>query len=303
MIVRYLHKDVTWLDVVHPTSDEVRQIFKECKLPASFADDLTSMTPRSEAKCDSGAIKITLDFPIVKRTDITHPHEIKFIATKKHLITVRFEDIQAVDRFQKEFEVLSLLNNKSKNSDGALLMLVMLTYLYQGLDEKLDYLESKTQGVEQGILIDDEKALLLEISSISRRVIAFQHTLQTHNVALIDLSKLIPEQYGKIYNEKLEQIRDTYQHLVHRSGSLLGSIRDLRQTNSDLLTAKQNEVMKFFTIIAFITFPLTLFSSMFGMNTEHTPLVSGEYGFWYIVGIMSVASVIFFIFFKYKKWL
>lgn len=93
MIDRYLHKDVTWMDVVHPTSDEIRQIFKECKLPANFADDLTSMTPRSEAKSSKGAIKITLDFPIVKRTDITHPHEVKFIATKKHLITIRFEDI------------------------------------------------------------------------------------------------------------------------------------------------------------------------------------------------------------------
>ncbi len=303
MIERYLHKDVTWLDVVHPTSDEIRQIFKECKLPASFADDLTSMTPRSEAKCDSGAIKITLDFPIVKRTDITHPHEIKFIATKKHLITIRFEDIQAVHRFQKEFEVLSLLNNKSKNSDGALLMLVMLTYLYQGLDEKLDYLESKTQGVEEGILIDDEKELLLEISSVSRRVISFQHTLQTHNLALSDLAILIPQEYGKIYNEKIEQIKDTYQHLTHRAGSLLGSIRDLRQTNSDLLTAKQNEVMKIFTIMAFITYPLTLFTSTFGMNTQYTPLVSREYGFWYILGIMTIASACFFAFFKYKKWI
>jgi len=303
MIVRYLHKDVTWLDAIHPTSDEIREIFKECKLPANFAVDLTSMTPRSEAKIEKGAIKITLDFPIVKRTDINHPHEIKFIATKKHLVTIRFEDIQAVHRFQKEFEVLALLKDKSKNSDGALLLLVMLSYLYQGLDEKLDYLESKIQGIEQGIMVYDEKALLFEISAVSRRAISFQHTLQTHSLALKDLASLIPENYGKTYNERIELISATYKHLTYRVDSLLGSVRDLRQTNSDLLTAKQNEVMKFFTIIAFITFPLTLFTSMFGMNTESTPLVSNENGFWYIVGIMSVASIVFFIFFKYKKWL
>lgn len=303
MIDRYLHKDVTWMDVVHPTSDEIRQIFKECKLPANFADDLTSMTPRSEAKSSKGAIKITLDFPIVKRTDITHPHEVKFIATKKHLITIRFEDIQAVHHFQKEFEILSLLNNKSKNSDGALLMLVMLDYLYQGLDEKLDYLESKTQGIEERITTDNEKELLFEISDVSRRIISFQHTIQTHNLALRDLAEIIPKNFGASYTPKIEQLLVTYQHLLRRSGSLLGSIRDLRQTNSDLLSAKQNEVMKIFTIMAFITFPLTLFTSMFGMNTEYTPLVTGQYGFWYILGIMTIASAGCFIFFKYMKWL
>lgn len=303
MIERYLHKDVTWMDVVHPTSDEIRQIFKECKLPANFADDLTSMTPRSEAKSSKGTIKITLDFPIVKRTDITHPHEIKFIATKKHLITIRFEDIQAVHHFQKEFEILSLLNNKSKNSDGALLMLVMLDYLYQGLDEKLDYLESKTQDIEERISTDNEKELLFEISAVSRRIISFQHTLQTHNLALRDLSEIIPKNFGLTYKPKIDQLLVTYQHLLRRSGSLLSSIRDLRQTNSDLLSAKQNEVMKIFTIMAFITFPLTLFTSMFGMNTEYTPLVTGQYGFWYILGIMTIASAGCFIFFKYKKWL
>jgi magnesium transporter len=304
MIERFVNKGVTWLDVVHPTSDEIRTIFRECKLPASFADDLTSMTPRSEAKALNGAIKITLDFPIVKRTDITHPHEVKFIATKKHLVTVRFEDIQAVHRFTKEFEVLSLLKDKNKKeADGALLMIVMLSYLYQGLDEKLDYLESKTQDIEQGIQFDDEKDLLFEISAISRRIISFQHTISTHNQALKELANLLKANFGTVHEDKITQLIVSYQHLVHRAGSLLNSIRDLRQTNSDLLTAKQNEVMKIFTIMAFITFPLTLFTSMFGMNTEHTPLVSGQYGFWYILGIMTIISAGFFVYFRYKKWL
>jgi LPXTG-motif cell wall-anchored protein len=55
--------------------------------------------------------------------------------------------------------------------------------------------------------------------------------------------------------------------------------------------------------MAFVTFPLTLFASLFGMNTLSLPLTGYKGDFWTIVGIMSVAAVCFFTYFRYKKWL
>lgn len=57
-----------------------------------------------------------------------------------------------------------------------------------------------------------------------------------------------------------------------------------------------------FTILAFITFPLTLFTSMFGMNTKTTPLVGRDGDFWIILGAMTVISIGFFAYFRYRKW-
>ena len=70
-----------------------------------------------------------------------------------------------------------------------------------------------------------------------------------------------------------------------------------------MLTTKQNETIKTLTIMAFITFPLTLFSSMFGMNTEGTPIIGHQYDFWIIIAVMCTVAVFFFAFFKYKKWM
>lgn len=302
MITKYHYKTVTWHDVVNPSNEDVRLLFKECKLPAAFSGDLTSMTPRSEAKAENNAIKLTLDFPVVKRTDITHPHEIKFIAIKKHLITIRFEDIQAIHKFTKEFEMSALLK-KDTSADGAHLLLVMMTYLYQGLEEKLDYLESKMQSVEQSIFADDEKRMLFEISGISRRLITFRHTIHTHETALDDLTQHIITTFGLKYEPRLKKLEATYYHLMRRVQSMSSTLEDLRNTNNALLTAKQNEVMKIFTIMAFVTFPLSVLTSLFGMNTNSTPLVSAEHGFWYIVAIMSILSIIFFAYFRYKRWI
>ena len=303
MIHRYSYENITWLDVIHPTSEDVREIFTECDIPAEFADDLTSMTPRTETKSQKGSVKITLDFPIVKRTDIDRAHEIKFIATKKHLVTIRFEDITAVHSFTKQFEVLGLMKKTGSKAGGGHLLLTMLGHLYSSLDEKIDYLESKIQDIEENIFKNNEKEMLLAISGVSRRLVSFRHSLMAHEAALDDLAKANTIAFGKTFTGSTASIRLTYHHLSRRLVALSGTLEELRDTNNALLTTKQNEVMKTLTIMAFITFPLTLFTSLFGMNTTDTPLVGSENGFWYITGIMVVVSIGFFIYFKYKNWI
>lgn len=303
MIERFENKKITWFDVVHPTAEEVRELFKEVTLPAEFGDDLTSMTPRSRSRAVRGALKITLDFPIVKRTDINHSHEIKFLVTRDKLITIRFEDIQAVYKFGKEFEVQSLLKNGERGIAGPHYFLSLLGHLYDGLEAKLDYLESKMLAVEEGIFDDKEKEVLFEISKISRRLIAFQHTLEAHDELLQGLKTDIETAFGREFVPTVTELENVYRHLMQRGSGLANAVENLRNTNNALLTAKQNEVMKTLTIMAFITFPLSLFTSMFGMNTEATPILGMPNDFWIIVGIMSFITVCFFAYFRYKKWI
>ncbi|MCA9365721.1 hypothetical protein KC723_02405, partial [Candidatus Kaiserbacteria bacterium] len=129
MVHRYENTHVTWYDLLNPTIEEVREIITECNLPLNFASDMTTMTPRNEVLAAKGALKVTFDYPIVKRTDITHPHEIKFIATKSALVTVRFEDIDAIHSYAKQFEVDSMLSNKRKLT-GNILFALLISYLY-----------------------------------------------------------------------------------------------------------------------------------------------------------------------------
>ena len=109
MIERHTYKKLIWLDISNPTHEEIREVASEAKVPIEYTDDLTTMIPHSDTYYKKGFLKITLDFPIVKRTDINHPHEIKFLVTKTHLITIRFEDIEAMHHFSKEFEMMSTL--------------------------------------------------------------------------------------------------------------------------------------------------------------------------------------------------
>lgn len=305
MINRYKHNNLTWLDVSNPTVEEIRDIVSECKIPLELANDLTTTNPRTEALARKGTLKITLDFPIVKRTDISHPHEIKFIVTNKYLITFRFEDIEAIHYFGKEFEVMCMLNNQvadKRQIKTTGLFFTLLSHLYTTLHTKLDYIEAKIADVEEGVFNNQEREMVFEISHLTRRLIGFKQAVGSHEKALEHLHELIKVAFPGNYTDDVLNMEHHYRSVNRRTYSLISAVEDLRDTNNALLSTKQNEVMKMFTILAFITFPLTLFTSMFGMNTTTTPIIGRQNDFWMIVGIMIIVSISFFVFFRYKRW-
>lgn len=303
MITRATFNKTVWLDVLNPTAEEIRAVFEECPLPPDFTNDLMGMTPHTETRTAKGALKITLDFPIVKRTDIDHPHEVKFIATKSHFITIRFEDMELIHRFSKELEVLSILKSAGKRATGGHILLALLAYIYDGLNTKLDYLESRMHDIENEMFNENEKEILADISQIGHRLIAFQQTINAHQGALDDLKNCIEYAFGKSYVRSVDNITVSYEHLLRRVSAVMHTLENLRDTDNALLSAKQNEIMKTLTIMAFIMLPLTLLSSLFGMNAVNMPLVEEENGFWMIIAIMVTAALIFFAFFKYKRWM
>ncbi len=302
MIERYAQKNRTWLDVVNPTSEEIREIMTEASIPTDFINDLTVMIPHNEVQYRKGTLKITLDFPIVRRTDINHPHEVKFIVTKTHLVTIRFEEIEALHRFAKEFEILCVLKN-GKQASTVSLFITMLNFMYDAMYIKLDYLETKLKDVEEEIFNEHEKEMVFELSQISRRLIAFKQTIAAHENALVRLRTGLGVAFGKAHEHHVDLLEHHYRHLTRQIFTLNHTLNDLRETNYALLSTKQNETMKIFTILAFITFPLTLFTSLFGMNTVTTPIIGQEGDFWIILSVMVIVTIFFFVYFKYKRWI
>jgi Mg2+ and Co2+ transporter CorA len=94
--------------------------------------------------------------------------------------------------------------------------------------------------------------------------------------------------------------RNETRHLVE---TLRAVAAEVRETNAALLNARQNEIMKTLTIMAFTTFPLSLIASIFGMNTDYLPIVGTPGDFWIVMGIMIALTASFFVYFRAKHWI
>lgn len=303
MIERFNQKKVVWVDVSNPTNEEIHQLMVEFELPPNLVADLLAPVPRSEAVVAGKTVKLTMDFPIVHRTDIVGPHEIKFFVSNEYLITIRYEDIGALDGFKKQFDMLTTLNKTSKKLTGTDIFIALMNALYESTAEKLDYVQSLLTDLEADIYDGHEKEMVFRLSGISRKLITFRQTLKAHDDVFRDAKPHFETVFKKSYHDELEDLHMHYFHLVRRTWTLFETLEDFRNTNFALLSTKQNEITKTLTIMAFVTFPLTLVASVFGMNTKSTPLVGYKNDFWVVFGIMVVATILFFIYFKIKKWI
>lgn len=302
MIERFSQGKVSFVNMHTPTNEEVHEVMTEYNIPPTLLNDALSPIPQNYVMVVDNVIKMVVDFPVVKRIDAQHQYEVKFLITKHALIIIGYEEMEAIDRFKKQFEVVSVLHKKQRLT-SAHLFLALMSEFYQTSATKLDYINSILSDIEAEIFNDNEKQMVIDIAKTGKKLIAFRHVLRTHEDVLMGLRPLFGSMFKDIVHEELSGLNHTYYLLLNRTNASFETLNALRDTNMATLTAKQNEIIKTLTIMAFITFPLTLFSSMFGMNTEATPIIGHRHDFWIIVGTMLTGAIFFFSLFKFKKWM
>ncbi len=303
MVDRFTQGKLRWVNMKNPSPAEVQKVMKELSVSPLLMNDLSTPVPKNSAVRVDSTIKITLDFPVVKRIDITHPYEIKFIISKNWLITVQYEEMEGIDRYKRQFEVATTLRKSQKHITGGHLFVSLMNNLYDSASTKLDYIESKLAEIEDHIFKNNERQMVSEISSVSKKLITFRHILRGHEDVFREARSHFEVVFGTTFNADLQNIQGQYFLLLRHTNTLFDTLTALRETNTAMLTTRQNEIIKNLTLMAFITFPLTLLSSMFGMNVESAPIIGNEGDFWIIVGIMIFGVVGFFTFFKRKGWL
>lgn len=114
---------------------------------------------------------------------------------------------------------------------------------------------------------------------------------------------------------KLEKIEDPkinkkfYTELSTQVHNLISTIDfDLQELDSkiNLIFSIQghrlNEVMKTLTIFSVVFIPLTFLAGIYGMNFKNIPELESQYGYFILLGIMVLITLISVYFFKKKKW-
>jgi magnesium transporter len=305
MLTRHIHGELVWVDAVSPTTEEVRSLMEEFSLDPLLADELLVPSLRNRVDARESYFYIVLHFPAFKHAhDIAStPLEIDFIVGRKWLITTRYDTIDPLHQFSTLFEVDSVLDKHNMGEHAGYVFYYMLSELYHRLYDELSYISTRLDAVEERIFEGYEKEMVVELSVISRDLLNYAQTLDSHRPLLSSLETPGVALFGYEYVRNIRQLSGDYDRLANEMKSNRASLLELRDTNNSLLTTKQNEIMKIFTIMAFVTFPLSLFASLFGMNTVGTPILGNRLDFWIIVGIMFAAASVFFAFFKYKKWL
>ncbi len=311
--------NVHWVDLESPTKEELNKVMRDYDIDPMTMHELLEPSLKPRAERHDKYLYFVLHFPSTKDNRSLSEFEVDFILGKDFMITTRYKADGTFEAFKRRIELFE------KHNDGTVaeslhfnsapeLFLDLLIRMYKSVDEEIEEVHDALEDIEEDIFNEKEKEMVFAISLVGRDILNLRQALDPHQDILksmsSDLSSLSPDSDKRLHY-KAKMAEDIYYRLRKTTHSLSLSLQELRETNNTLLSTKQNEVMKIFTILAFVTFPLSLVSSIFGMNTEYMP-VQGRHldlgfvvipDFWLVIFMMVLATAGMFMYFKKKKWI
>jgi len=318
---------LTWINIVNAQKKEVEYLrrkykFNELDLKDAYAEKYAQ---RPKFYVRNGYFFLILQFPVYNdKTCTIEAEEVDFFIGNNFIITLHENNLTPL------VELFSLCSSDSFYREQYFSSVPSLLYeIISNLQEYchpiLDHLSLDIKAIEKNIFSGLERKMVTEILYIKRNILSFRKIMQAHKNVIQKLARekmlaaplekarvllntptknrqdIWSEEKSKIYfNDLIERTKDIWDNL----GEQKEMIEALEDTNSSLVSFKLNDIMRVLTIFSVIILPLSFLAGVFGMNTvAGMPFINNPQGFWMIVLIMLLISLIMILFFKRKKWL
>lgn len=309
MIKQFKYNNINWVDLVSPTSEEIETISKEFNIHPVAAGELYDASQKSKIDVYDDFIYLILRLPNhanVLNSEVLDGHdavEIDFIIGKNFLITTTYENIDSMQELGKMLETSNLLSKSKKETHAGYLFYYIIKHLYQSLEKNLEFINYNLKKAETKIFTGNEKEMVMVLATINKKLLDFRGTLKSHQSVLTSLETAGKDFFGEKFHFHMQSITNEFGKVWYALENSREFFSELRQTNESLLQIKTNEATKTFTMLAFITFPLTLLVTILSLRAHGTPFIDLQYGFWYISGLI-VALILFILaYYKHKRWM
>ncbi|MBI4093699.1 hypothetical protein HY417_01940 [Candidatus Kaiserbacteria bacterium] len=303
MISRHTYGALTWIDLESPTHKEVLEVAAEFALAPLVAEELLLPSTKPRVDFHESYVYIIMHFPALRHPHETFEQEIDFVIGRKFILTTHYAIIDPLHKFSKVFEVNSILEREQLGDHGGFLFFYMLRKLYRNIEHEIDHVRRDVLHVEENIFAGHEVEMVKALSRAARDLLNMRQTIEPHREVLRTLEAEGARFFGEPFAPFLRALANEYYRLHNHIMRLTDSLHELRETNNSLLSTKENETMRTLTLMALLTFPLSLFVAIFDINAESNPIIGKPYDFWIIVAIVFSAGGSMVWYFKHRHWL
>ncbi|MBU4421900.1 hypothetical protein KKB41_03015, partial [Patescibacteria group bacterium] len=208
---------------------------------------------------------------------------------------------------QKLFSSCKVQSLQTICNRPGLLLYEILNELFNYCFPMLRHINMDIEEVEDRLFYNkkyEKQETVEQTLRIKTNIFDFQRSIRSHGYVL---EKFVEK--SKKYISK-QSDRDKFLELIEYAkevnmslDSYKEAINALHQANSTLVDYRVNQVTKVLTIIATITFPLSLVATTFGIGAEGTPLVHSVGGFWKISALLASGALSMLILFRWRRWI
>lgn len=296
-----------WIDLVSPVPGEEAAVEALLSVDIPTNEEMQEIEVSSRIYAEGGALFLTAQ--VIAASNTLHPEigPVTFVLAKDRLVTIRYHDPHAirifVDRAMKQD--FGCTNGPSTLIGLLETVVDRLADILEGETRKLDNLTKAVfEAHRPSGRADTLGALLQRIGRAEDMNGKVQDSLSTIARVLKFISGPGGEKIaGKIDAARLhalvEDIRSLHEVAAVQSQKILFQL----DATLGVINIRQSDIIKVFSVVAFVFLPPTLIASIYGMNFLHMPELTWRWGYPMALGLMLVSALVPWAIFRWKKWL
>jgi magnesium transporter len=294
---------LTWIHLDAPSMEEAGMLAERFGWHPLDLEDVLSKRQRPKVDEYPDYLFGVLHFPVYdKAVQRLNAAELDFFVGNRYLVTLPTVELLPVTRlFHRCNEDEELRDQLFAKGSGYL--------LYHVLDDLFDYcfpildkIGHKLDSVEDDMFEERAEDVVRDLSNVKQEIISYRKIIKPERSTLRllerNIERFLPEQLDLYFDdivdasERIWDLLDNYKEVVEA----------LEDTNESVISHRQNDVLRFLTVVTVILLPLTLITGIFGMNV-HFPGFETAAAFWAICGFMLGLAIGLTAFFRWKRWL
>jgi magnesium transporter len=291
---------LVWVEVIHPTPDELATLGAEFGIHEVALEDLQA-DERQRPKVEQYQDQVLLVVYGAQAGDGGRPtrlFEVDLVAGPGYLLTSHGG--APVDPGPIAHRVKARPELASEGT--GYLLYVALDELVDTFFPALDAIGERVVEVEEAVLAGDTD-VQAQIFEIRKELIAVRRVVGPMRDAMV---VLLRRDLGIFSSEAQRYLQDVYDHLIRLSESVEDYqevIAGTLDANATMASNRVNTVARNLAAYAAIFAVVTMISGIYGMNFEHMPELGWRFGYGWALALMVVSATSLWVYFKRKGWL
>lgn len=302
--MRIIKHKLTWIDVQNPTKKDIEFIRQQHPFHPIILDELLHTSARSRVEPYEKYLFMTYHLPMYdNKIKSSRKAEVDFLITKDKIITVHYEDLEPLNNFWRHLNNDKNFKERALGDSTGRLAYYLIEEVLAFAQRQLRHIEESVSELTRELFQNKEAQLLQKISYLKRDILDYSIISEPQKIILESLREV----GGRFWNDEmkiyLSDLAGDHLKVMQQLQNFKETVEALEQTNAQLLNAKTNAVMQRFTVLAFLTYPIVILTSLLNASVVddligRNPLIFGS-----LVVIVLFLTILLLIFFRKKGWI
>ncbi len=295
-----------WIDLITPTVQEDKLVEQFLGIAVPTREEMQEIEVSSRLYVENGARYMTATLMCQSETATPKTTPVTFVLSNHRLATVRYDDPRPFAIVEHK---LGRACSPKLAGDG-----VLMDLLDAVIDRSADILErigAEIDQISHTIFEPEQDAGPPSYNDVLKALGRKGDLLSKVRESLVSIGRVLlvlaneaeTMKWAKDMRTQVQSMQRDVVSLTDHASYIGNKVTFLLDAMLGVVNIQQNAIIKIFSVAAVVLMPPTLVASIYGMNFKHMPELDFEFGYPLAIGVMILAAVLPYMWFKWKKWL